>query len=256
MRILLTNDDGIQAEGLLALKRAVESLGEVFVVAPDRPRSASGHSITLHKPLRLHKTKLADGSTAYSSNGTPADCVTLGRGVVMEEKCDLVISGINPDANLGWDTSYSGTVSAAAEAAVLGVRAFAISVASIHEAPVIANFETAGEVARNLIIQFGQHEIPKNVLLNVNVPNVAFNEIKGIQITRQGSRQYTDRLITRTDPWGHPYYWLGGSLLPERALDGTDVYAVQSGYVSITPIHLDLTAYVLLDAMRDWVAKE
>lgn len=252
MRILITNDDGVHAEGILALKQALEPLGEVFVVAPDRPRSASGHSITLHKPLRLKTVKLADGSKAYASNGTPADCVSLGLGIVMEHRCDFLISGINSGANLGWDLTYSGTVSAAIEGAILGVRSLAISVCELTEGEIL-RYDGAGWAARELVSKLSKHEIPKHTLFNANVPNLAPDRIKGFQVTRQGSRQYSDRLLPREDPWGQPYYWLGGSLVDERAQEGTDVHAIQSHFVSITPVHLDLTAYTLLDATREWI---
>lgn len=249
MNILVTNDDGVHAEGLMALKAALDSVGRVFVVAPDRPRSACGHSITLHKPLRAEKVALRDGSVAYSSNGTPSDCVSLGLLGIVDGPVDLVVSGINHGPNLGWDLTYSGTVSAAMEGAVMGVQSLAISVASYEAAvdySVAANF--AVDIARIL----EQRKLPESSLFNVNVPGLPASEIKGIEITRQGKRRYSGQLEKRTDPMGRDYYWLGGDLPTDTLEEGTDVQAVAEGYVSVTPVHLDLTDYVSADAVRNW----
>ncbi len=249
MNILITNDDGIHAHGLLALKSELSRIGRVFVVAPDRPRSACGHSITLHKPLRADKVKLADGDMGYSSSGTPSDCVSLALLGLVEESIDLVVSGINHGPNLGWDLTYSGTVSAAMEAVIAGVQAFAISVASyardVDYAPAA---HLAGDIARML----QERRLPEGTLLNVNVPALPPSEVRGILVTRQGRRRYAVNLDERSDPGGRPYYWFAGNEPIDHLDDGTDVKAVSDGYVSVTPVHLDLTDYSALDAVREW----
>ncbi|CUU02684.1 MAG: 5'/3'-nucleotidase SurE [Fimbriimonadales bacterium] len=267
MRILVTNDDGVYAEGIRVLAQHLRTLGEVFVVAPERPRSAAGHSITLHKPLRLHRVHLLDGTIAYATNGTPTDCVTLGAHAVMEHRVDLVVSGINAGPNLGWDLTYSGTVAAAIEGAVHGVNAFAISLAAEEVLPLARSdsdapaepptlhYETAGQAAVQIASMLMEHPLPPHTFLNVNVPNLPWHEVRGFQATALGKRQYADRIETRVDPAGRPYYWLSGSLVEDRDQPGTDVYAVAHGYVSITPIHLDFTAYNLLAPLHEWVAQ-
>ncbi len=251
MRILVTNDDGVHADGLFALQAALREIGDVTIVAPERPQSATGHAITLHKPLRLTPMFLRDGTPAFASNGTPSDCATLGILEAMNGDVDLVVSGINHGPNLGWDVHYSGTVSAAIEASISGKAAFAISVADwaadIH-------WDTAAAFAAKLAGQVLAHPLPRHTILNVNVPNRPAADIQGVQIAVQGRRQYVDRVEKRDDPLGRPYYWLGGSLAEEArgAEAGTDVRAVADGFLSVTPIHLDLTAYSLLPTLKDW----
>lgn len=249
MRILVTNDDGIHSEGILALKTSLSSLGEVVVVAPDRPRSASGHSITLHKPLRVEKVKLRDGDFGFASNGTPSDCVSLGILDIAGGPVDLVVSGINRGPNLGWDLTYSGTVSAAMEGAVMGVQSFAISVASYDDS---AGYDYAAEFAAFLTGLLSKNTLPPSVLLNVNVPGVPVDEIAGIEVTRQGKRHYSGRIEKRLDPMGRAYYWLGGDLPLDELEDGTDVKAIADHKVSVTPVHLDLTGYAALDVVDGW----
>lgn len=256
MRFLLTNDDGVHAPGILTLKRALEPLGEVFVVAPERPRSAMGHAITLHKPLRLVKTALSDGTPAWASNGTPADCVTLGAQEIMGDNVDFVFSGINHGPNLGWDVHYSGTVSAAFEAVMIGYRAAAFSVASFDAE---LHWDTAGSYAARVARWVAENPTGPHTLLNINIPNLPPDQIKGVSIARQGPRQYVDRIEKRTDPAGRPYYWLGGTLASRDAPAGTDVRAIAEGCVSITPLQLDLTEPRLLremESLKDWLARE
>ena len=255
MRILVTNDDGVQSDGIFALYQALSQIGDVTVVAPERQQSATGHAITLHKPLRMMPVRLRDGSPAFASNGTPSDCATLGIYEAMGGDVDLVVSGINHGPNLGWDLHYSGTVSAAIEASIIGKPAVAVSVASwdqeIHWEPA-AQF--AAKVARWLVA----HPLPPNTILNLNAPNLPQSELKGVAVTTQGRRQYVDRIEKRADPLGRPYYWLGGSLAEEAAgaEPGSDVRAVADGYLSLTPVHLDLTAYsalpLLKEVLKDW----
>jgi 5'-nucleotidase len=263
MRILITNDDGIYAEGIRALAARLRALGEVFIVAPERPRSATGHAITLHKPLRLHPVQLPEGIPAYATNGTPTDCVTLGAHAVMNHQVDLVVAGINAGPNLGWDLTYSGTVAAAIEGAVHGINAFAISLAAEEVLPLARSnaesapppalyYQTAAEAAYHIAQVLMRHSLPLHTFLNVNVPNLPLSDIKGYQVTTLGKRQYADRIEERVDPAGRPYYWLSGSLIEERDQPGTDVYAVARGYIAITPIHLDFTAHELIAPLREW----
>ncbi len=253
MNILITNDDGIHAEGLLALKTALSKVGRVHVVAPDRPRSACGHSITLHKPLRADRVRLRDGSTAYASNGTPSDCVSLAMLGLIEANVDLVVSGINHGPNLGWDLTYSGTVSAAMEGAIAGAQAFAISVTT-YESEV--DYTLAANLAARLACLLDEHKLPESTLLNVNVPAVPAADIKGIMVTKQGKRRYSGQLEKRSDPTGRDYYWLGGDLPVDSLTEGTDVKAIADDIISITPVHLDLTDYNALDQARTWGIEE
>lgn len=249
MRILVTNDDGIHAPGILALKQALEPLGEVFVVAPERPRSAAGHAITLHKPLRITETTLNDGTLAWAVSGTPTDCATLGFDVIMEQKADLVFSGINAGPNLGWDVTYSGTVAAAIEGAILGVPSVAISLAG-ETRPF--EYTASAAFARRLAEKVAAEGMERWTLLNVNVPAVPQEQISGIAVTHQGRRQYVDRIDKRIDPWGRDYYWLHGKLHEDVIDQGSDVHAVLENRISVTPIHLDMTATHLLGRLRDW----
>ncbi|MDH7600532.1 MAG: 5'/3'-nucleotidase SurE [Armatimonadota bacterium] len=249
MNILVTNDDGIHADGLIALKIALEKAGRVYVVAPDRPRSACGHSITLHKPLRADEVRLRDGSLAYASNGTPSDCVSLALLGLIKEPIDLVVAGINRGPNLGWDLTYSGTVSAAMEGAIMGVQSFAISVTA-DKADV--DYTPTANFAARLAVLLQERRLPADTLLNVNVPALPAEKIKGVRITRQGQRRYTGSVVKRLDPSGRAYYWLGGDTVVDKMDEGTDVKAIADGYISVSPIHLDLTDYNTLREMFSW----
>jgi len=250
MTIIITNDDGIHAPGLAALKRALSPLGEVVAIAPDRPRSATGHAITLHKPLRITPVEIPEGGTGYMTNGTPSDCVVLGMIDLLKERPALVVAGINLGPNLGEDLTYSGTVSAAMEASLMGVPAFAISVAA-YEAQ---DYGPAGKYAQSLAKRVIERGLPPGTLLNVNVPDLPEDKIGRVVVTRQGRRRYQGRLERRIDPRGRPYYWLGGDILEDVDPDGTDVEAVAAGNISVTPIHLDLTAHDFMDELRGWLA--
>lgn len=247
MRILITNDDGIHDEGLIALAQHLCQVGEVTAIAPDRPRSAIGHAITLHKPLRMQQVALPGGITGFSTNGTPSDCVVLGMSS-LDPRPELVISGINQGPNLGEDLTYSGTVSAAMEAAILGLNAFAISVASFE----ISSFDTAAGFAAHLAQMISAKGLPRDTFLNVNVPDLEPSAIAGVAVTRQGHRRYQSRVEKRFDPRGRPYYWLGGDLYSEEADADTDVGALAADMISITPIHLDLTHHVFLEELSRW----
>lgn len=249
INILLTNDDGIYADGLIALKAALQCLGNVHVVAPDRPRSASGHSITLHKPLRVNKVRLPDGSSGFSTSGTPSDCVSLGVLDIVGAPVDLVLSGINRGPNMGWDITYSGTVSAAMEAVIAGIPAIAVSVASYRDD---ISFEYAARFAAYLSEMLLNRKLPPDTLLNVNVPNLPVEQIEGVEVTRQGRRRYSGKVDKRKDPTGRAYYWLGGDEAIDGLDDGTDVKAIADGKVSVTPVHLDLTGYPALEQLSGW----
>ncbi len=248
MKILVTNDDGVHAPGLLALKQSLSSLGQVVAVAPERPRSASSHAITLHKPLRLTRVLLKDGSEAYAGNGTPADCVALGTSADVLGRPDLVVSGINLGPNLGVDIIYSGTVAAAMEAAICGLPAFAVSVAS-NQAD---DFAPAARFARALAEKILSQGLPEGCFLNVNVPAVSEEEIAGVTLTRQGPLRYDNRIERRTDPRGGVYYWLTGERVNDGDGPGSDVHAVRNNFISVTPVRLDLTDERAREALDGW----
>lgn len=251
MHILVTNDDGVQAPGLLALAQEIRKLGRVTVFAPDKNWSASGHVKTLDRPLRVRETTLADGSSAFSSDGAPSDCVALPL-LGLTDPVDLVVSGINPNANISHDVTYSGTVTAAMEAVITGVRGIAVSLDSPDGHKGALDYSTAAIVGRRVAEQVLADGLPEGVLLNVNVPYLKEDELKGYMITRQGLRVYRDKLDSRLDPRGKPYYWIGGEVPTGVDEPGTDFGALCAGYVSITPLQLDLTNYKAMDVLRKW----
>jgi 5'-nucleotidase len=250
MYILITNDDGYLSPGLAALRRALGQLGEVAVVAPDRNWSAAGHYRKLFDPLRAWEGALIDGSPATICDGTPADCVALAVMGLLPRRPDLVVSGINLGANLGSDLLYSGTVAAAMEGMIVGLPAIAVSQNRAHRQP--NEFRAAEAAVARLVAGVHKNGLPKGVLLNVNVPEGPPEDVRGIQVTRLGQRSYPDQLIVREDPRGRPYYWIGGSEPEDLHEDGTDVAAVAAGYVSLTPVHMDLTSHRWLDELRGW----
>ena len=248
--ILITNDDGVDSDALPPLARALSAIGTVHVIAPERNWSGAGHSITLYHPVRCRPTTLDDGRAAFMTDGSPTDCVRLAVLGFLKVKPDLVVSGINTGANLGDDITYSGTVAAAMEGVLSNIPSVAISVgafgADIDFAPAAA---FAALLARNIF----SFELASEVLLNVNVPALPIPQIKGIAVTRLGKRHYQDQLIERLDPYGQPYYWLGGPAAADAAVDpGTDLGALAEGKISVTPVHLDLTSPRLIDALRQW----
>lgn len=252
MHILVTNDDGITAPGLLALAQEIRKLGKVTVFAPDKNWSASGHVKTLERPLRVRETTLADGTPAFTSDGAPSDCVALPLLGLLKEKIDLVVSGINPHGNLGHDITYSGTVTAALEAVITGVKGIAVSLESPDGHAGALDYSTAAIVARRIVEHVIADGLPEGVVLNVNVPYLKENELKGYAITRQGLRVYRDALDSRLDPRGKPYYWIGGDVPTGVPDEGTDFGALAGGYVSITPLQLDLTHYKAMDVLKKW----
>ncbi len=248
MHVLITNDDGIHAPGLLALKRAVEKVADVTVLAPSHNWSASGHVKTMHKPLRISETTLADGTPALTTTGAPSDCVALAFLGLLSTPIDLVVSGVNQGPNLGHDVTYSGTVTAAMEGAIAGVPAIAVSLNSYSS----EDFRFAARFAARLVARVVQEGLPLYSILNVNVPDVPEEQIAGVVITRQGLRIYRDSLVRRLDPRGRPYYWIGGEPPSGVIEEGTDLWAMENNYVSITPLQLDLTAHHLIDWLRLW----
>jgi 5'-nucleotidase len=251
MHILVTNDDGISAPGLLALAKEMRSLGQVSVLAPDHNWSASGHVKTMHRPLRVKETTLADGSPAWASDGAPSDCVALGLLGYIPEKIDLVVSGINPNANIGHDVTYSGTVTAAMEAAIGGVPGIAFSLHAPEDFQGTLDFAPAARIAHRIVAQVVTMGRLSNLLLNINIPYLQDDQIKGIVVTRQGLRVYRDRLDRRLDPRGRPYYWIGGDSPTAIPDEGTDFGALEKGFVSITPLNLDLTDFQALKPLGE-----
>ena len=244
-KILITNDDGIDAPGIKRLTEGLLGLGELTVVAPDREQSASGHSLTLQHPLRIDER--APG--CYAVDGTPTDCVFLGVNHIMRDQApDLVVSGINRGGNLGDDITYSGTVAAAFEATLLGIPAIAISLEYNRD----FHFDTAVKVIREVVEKVLKYGLPADTLLNVNVPDLPWDELAGFRVTRQGKRSYSDVVSENRDPRGRHYYWIAGEVLKGGDLEGTDAANVYAGFVSITPIHLDLTNYRALEPLGKW----
>jgi len=252
--ILVTNDDGVTAPGLFALADALRALGDVSVLAPDRNWSASGHVKTMHKPLRVREIQLQDGSTAHTSDGAPSDCVALAVMGILPD-IDLVVSGINPHANIGHDVTYSGTVTAAMEAVIWGLPGLAVSLDSPDNHLGVLDYGPAAEYARRVAEMVIQKKLPTEVVLNLNVPYLQLEEIKGIQVTRQGHRIYNDALLKRIDPRGVPYYWMGGEPPTGVPDEGTDYGAIKTGFASLTPLNLDLTAEDSMDQITKILAE-
>jgi len=252
MKILLTNDDGIYSEGIQTLKNQLDNIAEVIVIAPDRERSTVGHAMTLHKPLRIRQVKVNGGSEGYSVNGTPTDCIVIGLLEIMKnEKPDLIVSGINRGPNLGDDIIYSGTVSAAMEGGMRNIPSLAISIAAYEN----FKFESAALFTKKIISHLIKNNLPENLVLNINFPNIDYKELKGIEITRHGKRVYQDELKKIHDPQGDIHYWLGGNLPEGKIEPDTDFKAIYNRKVSITPLSLDLTNYNIMPKIKDWVKK-
>ena len=252
MHILVTNDDGVYAPGLLALAQELRKIAEVSILAPDRNWSASGHVKTLNRPLRARPVTLADGSTALASDGAPSDCVALALMGVIEKPIDMVVSGINPNANIGHDVTYSGTVTAAMEAAIANVWGIGVSLDAPEYFSGALDYSTAAYAAKRVAQMVFTNPLPRNILLNVNVPYLPISELKGYRISRQGLRIYRDELVRREDPRGRPYYWIGGEAPTGVDEQGTDFGDLKAGYVSVTPIQLDLTAHSMIETITKW----
>jgi len=250
--ILVTNDDGVFAPGLFALAQEMRKLGKVSILAPDRNWSGGGHVKTLDRALRVKEVRLADGTQAFASDGAPSDCVALATLGYFEEPINLVISGINAGANLGHDVTYSGTVTAAMEAVIAGVPGVAVSLETMDSHSEEVDYGPAARVAGRVVRQMIQNDLPHAILFNVNVPFLPDDKIRGIRLTWQGLRVYHSRLDQRSDPRGKPYYWIGGDAPTGVPEHGTDVGALAEGFVSVTPLQLDLTAYRVLGSLNTW----
>ncbi|MDP3589338.1 MAG: 5'/3'-nucleotidase SurE [Methylobacter sp.] len=248
MHILLSNDDGYLAEGLVALAEALREHADISVVAPDRNRSAASNSLTLEMPLRAYDTD----NGFIKVDGTPTDCVHLAITGLLSSEPDMVFAGINHGSNLGDDVLYSGTVAAATEGRFLGLPAVAISLAGSNP----SHFETAAHVAVTLLRQLVDHPLPQDTILNVNVPDVAIKDLKGYQATRLGQRHKSEPVIKSVDPRGRIIYWVGPPGAEQDAGPGTDFYAVNAGFVSVTPLQLDLTWYDRINDLKAWLPKE
>ncbi len=245
MRFLCTNDDGILAAGLDCLVRAAGQLGEVTVVAPDREQSATSHSLTLHHPVR----PVQRGERRWQVDGTPTDCVMLALEALMPERPDFVLSGINHGHNMGEDVLYSGTVSAAMEGVMLGVPGVAISFAGSDPEMMSTYRDTLVRLVRRIT---SAEDYPRDTLLNINLPRLPASEVKGVRVTRLGSRFFSDSLTRMKDPWGREIMWIGGGTITWTGGEDADHAAVAEGYISITPLHMDLTNYRLLETVQGW----
>ncbi len=247
VRILLSNDDGIDSEGLRALHAALIPLGELIVVAPDREQSAAGHSLSLHRPLRVNEVE----QNWFAVDGTPTDCVNLAlNGLLKDNRPDILLSGINRGGNLGDDITYSGTVAAAMEATLLGLPAAALSL--VHEEGEALGYELAQKVARVSARQVLSRGLVPGVLLNINIPNVSPDQCLGEKITRQGKRVYEESIVEKIDPRGREYFWIGGNSLRWEDEPDTDFEAIAKNKVSITPLRLDLTDYDAMKGLEGW----
>lgn len=246
MRILLSNDDGYFAPGLAALASALEGVGEIVVVAPEQNRSGASNSLTLDRPLMLKQA----ASGFYFVNGTPTDCVHLAVTGMLDTLPDIIVSGVNNGANMGDDTIYSGTVAAATEGYLLGIPSIAISLTSFEG----RNFASAGQVARKLVERYIDNPVDQPVLLNVNVPDIPYSELKGIEVTRLGRRHKAEPVVKMVSPRNETMYWIGAAGAAADAGPGTDFNSVERGFVSVTPLQVDLTHTAQLPFVRQWLA--
>jgi 5'-nucleotidase len=245
VRILVSNDDGVYAPGIALLADVCLEVGEVTVVAPDREQSGTSHSLTLHRPLRPFRRP--DG--AFQVDGTPTDCVALAIQALLPERPDFVFSGVNHGMNMGEDVLYSGTVSAAMEAVALGVPGVAISFAGHHPEMMATYRDTLVRLVRRIV---SSDEFTPDMLLNVNLPGVPADQVRGIRVTRLGSRYFSESLTRMKDPWGREIYWIGGGTITWTGGEDSDHHAVAERYISITPLHMDLTNYSLIETVRGW----
>jgi len=247
--ILVTNDDGISAKGIFSLVEAVRSFGDVVILAPDKPQSGMGHAITMNHPLRLDRSVLFPELEAYTCSGTPVDCVKLGIYEILKRKPDLLVSGINHGANTSTNVLYSGTMSAAVEGAMENIPSVGFSLCN-YDAN--ADFSVAKHVVLEVVSKMLNGDFPENICLNVNIPDVAIEELKGIKICRQANAFWEDRFDKRFDQFGKPYYWLTGEFETTENDSDTDLYAIEHGFASIVPTQFDMTSYSAINALKNW----
>lgn len=250
MRILLTNDDGINAPGIRALCQELTKIGTVTVVAPDSEKSATSQSITVHHPIRVDQHTIPGLEVqGWRVTGTPTDCVKLAIEALLDHRPDIVVSGINQGPNLGTDVLYSGTVSAAIEAALFNIPAVAVSLDSWHS----CDFKPAANFTRTFVSTMAEQQLPPNTLININVPDLPEDQLKGPVITKLGVRQYENTFQKRVDPRGRTYYWMGGSIVDNSETNvDTDIAIIKEGFIPVTPIHFDLTNYNIMDMIKKW----
>lgn len=247
--ILVTNDDGVTAPGIEALVEAMKPLGQVVVVAPDSPQSGMGHAITMTSPLRLERVHVFEGLEAYQCSGTPADCVKLAVDKVLHRKPDLLVSGINHGSNSSINVIYSGTMSAAVEGAIEGINAIGFSLNNYN---FDADFGASAQYATRIARQVLKRGLPAGTLLNVNIPNLTFKQIKGLKICRQARAKWEEEFDERTDPHNRKYYWLTGKFINTDHGEDTDEWAMEHGYVSVVPTQFDLTAHHAISILNTW----
>ncbi len=246
--ILVTNDDGITAPGIQALYRSMQELGDVVVVAPDKEMSAAGHAITLTEPIRTKEVELPGDIIGHAVTGTPADCVKIAVKAILDRKPDLVVSGINLGSNTGVNVLYSGTVSAATEGVILGIPGLAFSLTTYNT----SDYQAASHVAKYLTRSVLENGLPENTGLNVNIPPISLDEIKGIRVTKQGKGSFNERFEKRLDPRQKTYYWMTGEPLEIEEDEDADGRVIREGYISVTPIQYDLTHYQFLETLKEW----
>lgn len=252
--ILVSNDDGIESQGIQALAKALKSIGHVTVVAPEREQSTMGHALTLHKPVRLFHVHSEKGMDQYALSGTPADCVYMGIRYVLKRRPDIIVSGINRGVNVGNDIYYSGTIAAAREGAVIDIPAIAASLDYNFEMgqKVPGTFDDCAAYVTNLARMALSNPLPPQCLLNVNFPNLPLSKVKGVKVSRQGFRMYTDVVDEKRDSRGKPYFWLAGRYKGYKPIENSDCEVLDKGYISITPCRIDVTQYDFMDALARW----
>lgn len=247
--ILVTNDDGIFSKGILSLIEAVKPFGEVIVIAPDKPQSGMGHAITINTLLRMYPSMLFEGIQAYTCSGTPVDCIKLGIYELLKRKPDLIVSGINHGENTSTNVLYSGTMSAAVEGAIEGIPSVGFSLADFDAN---ANFDGAKMVVAQILKSVFKNKMPNDTCLNVNIPNIPADQIKGIKVCRGARASWEDRFDKREDQYGNPYYWLTGKFGNMDKGEDTDLWAMENGYASVVPVQYDMTAYHAMSELNNW----
>ena len=247
--ILITNDDGYNAKGLLSLVESVAEIGEVVIVAPDRPQSGKGHSITVNEPIRCYETELFDEIKAYCCTGTPVDCIKMGLFILNNRVPDLILSGVNHGSNVSTNVLYSGTMAAAVEGALEGIPSIGFSLTTYSSD---ANFNASKKIVKAITKQVLNNSLKRGVCLNVNIPDVKFELIKGIKVCRQGRAFWDDTFDKRTDPLGKDYYWLTGSFSSKEQSSDTDIHYLKENYVTVVPTQFDMTCYNSVEELKKW----